>query len=161
MGVEQLPSLPGDIAAPAAAYSVRKVRTAYTGFCMDVRRDSDNTTGSIGFDAFGNLDTGSLLAFVTGSAGTGSGFVARWYDQSGNNRHATQSVAVSQPLILSSGSILLENGKPAIHYRTTTANTQGLLAGNVVTVASNYNLFITKTPKGGINPWALIARPQL
>jgi surface protein len=113
MGAEQIPGLPGDIAAPAAAYSVRKVKSDYTGFCMDVRRDSDDTTGSIGFDAFGNLDTGSLLAFVTGSEGTGSGFVARWYDQSGNDNHATQSVAASQPLILSSGSITTSGGIPS------------------------------------------------
>jgi hypothetical protein len=116
MGVEQIPGLPGDISTPAAAYSVRKVRTAYTGFCMDVRRDSDNTTGSIGFDAFGNLDTGSLLAFATGSAGTGSGFVKTWYDQSGNNRHATQTATGSQPLIINSGSLYIQNSKPAVYF---------------------------------------------
>jgi surface protein len=121
IGVEQLPGLPGDISTPAAAYSVRKVRTAYTGFCMDVRRDLDNTTGSIGFDAFGNLDTGSLLAFVTGSAGTGSGFVAGWYDQSGNNRHAIQSVVTDQPLIVSSGSIYTDGNRPAVFYNGTSA----------------------------------------
>jgi surface protein len=116
MGVEQIPGLPGDIAAPAAAYSVRKVRTAYTGFCMDVRRDSDNTTGSIGFDAFGNLDTGSLLAFVTGSAGTGSGYVTTWYDQSGNNRHAIQPTSSRQPLILISGSVTLDGTTPGLKW---------------------------------------------
>jgi surface protein len=120
MGVEQIPGLPGDIAQPAAAYSVRKVRTAYSGFCMDVRRDLDDTTGSIGFDVNGNLDTGSLLGFVTGSAGTGSGFVARWYDQSGNNNHATQSVISRQPQIISSGSILTQNSKPTIKHIGTT-----------------------------------------
>jgi len=105
-------TLAGDYGTPAAAYSVRKVRTAYTGALMDVRRDSDNTTGSFGFDAFGNLDTGSLLAFVTGSDGTGSGFVARWYDQSGNNRHATRTATGSQQIIVESGSILTLNSKP-------------------------------------------------
>ncbi len=119
MGAEQLVDssvLPGDVAQPAAAYSVRKVRTAYTGSCMDVRRDLDNTTGSIGFDGSGNLDTGSLLAFVTGSAGTGSGFVTRWYDQSGNDRHMLQPTATFQPLIVSSGSITIKNNKPALGF---------------------------------------------
>jgi len=111
-------TLAGDYGTPAAAYSVRKVRTAYSGALMDVRRDLDNTTGSFGFDTLGNLDTGSLLAFVTGSEGTGSGFVARWYDQSGNNRHASQTATGSQPLIVLSGSVILEptSSKPALRF---------------------------------------------
>jgi hypothetical protein len=107
---------PGSYSGLAAAYSLRRVSASYSGNVIDVRRDSDNTTGSIGFDALGNLDTGSLLAFVTGSAGTGSGFVAQWYDQSGNNRHATQTATGSQPLIVSSGSLVTENGKPALNF---------------------------------------------
>jgi surface protein len=67
MGVEQLPGLPGDIATPAAAYSVRKVRTAYTGSAMTVRRDFDDVTFDVGFDASGNLNTGSLLTNMTAS----------------------------------------------------------------------------------------------
>jgi surface protein len=70
MGVEQLPGLPGDIATPAAAYSVRKVRTAYTGSAMRIRRDLDNATFDVGFDAFGNLNTSSLFNQMTGSANT-------------------------------------------------------------------------------------------
>ena len=67
MGVEQLPGLPGDIATPAAAYSVRKVRTAYTGSAMTVRRDFDDVTFDVGFDGNGNLNTGSLLTNMTAS----------------------------------------------------------------------------------------------
>ena len=48
----------------AAAYSLRKLRTAYSGYAIRVRRSSDNTSQDIGFDANGNLDTTSLLAFV-------------------------------------------------------------------------------------------------
>ena len=40
----------------AAAYSVRKLRAAYTGNAIRVRRSSDNTEQNIGFDATGNLD---------------------------------------------------------------------------------------------------------
>jgi len=67
MGVEEIPGLPGDIAAPAAAYSVRKVRTAYTGSAMEVRRDFDDVTFDVGFDGNGNLNTGSLLTNMTAS----------------------------------------------------------------------------------------------
>lgn len=178
MGVEQIPGLPGDIAQPAAAYSVRKVRTAYTGSAMTVRRDFDDVTfdvgfdasgnlntgslltnmtasgivttlpgdysglaaayslrkvsssysgyaievqsgsvsQSIGFDVFGNLDTGSLLTFV----GSGNAYVKTWYDQSGNNRHATQTVAANQPQIVSNGVIVTQNGRPTIDHTSTT-----------------------------------------
>jgi hypothetical protein len=48
--------------------------------------------------------------------GSNHGFVARWYDQSGNNRHASQTTAGSQPLIVSSGSVIFENSKPALTF---------------------------------------------
>ena len=63
-------TLAGDYGTPAAAYSVRKVRTAYSGALMDVRRDYDNTTGSVGYVSNGDLDTGSLLDFVVAGRAT-------------------------------------------------------------------------------------------
>jgi hypothetical protein len=57
-------TLAGDYGTPAAAYSVRKVRTAYSGALMDVRRSIDNVTQSIGFVDSGDLDTGSLLILL-------------------------------------------------------------------------------------------------
>ena len=53
----------GDDAA-AAAYSLRKVRTAYEGSAIKVRRSSDDGLQDIGFDSNGDLDTTALLAFV-------------------------------------------------------------------------------------------------
>jgi len=99
----------------AAAYSVRKLRSAYTGSAIRVRRSSDNTEQDIGFTALGNLDTSSLLSFV-GTGGTDNGFVTTWYDQSGNARNATQSTAANQPQIVSSGSVILDNTKPTIFW---------------------------------------------
>ena len=73
----------------AAAYSVRLLRTAYTGSAIRVRRSSDNAEQNIGFTALGNLDESSLTSFCSGT----DGFVTTWYDQSGNGRNATQSTA--------------------------------------------------------------------
>jgi hypothetical protein len=64
----------------AAAYSLRKLRAAYTGAAIRVRRSSDNAEQDIGFDANGNLNTVDLLAFV----GSGDGFITKWYDQASN-----------------------------------------------------------------------------
>ena len=96
----------------AAAYSVRKLRTAYTGSAIRVRRSSDNTETDIGFTATGNLDTSSLTTFCSGT----NGFVTTWYDQSGNANNAVQTTAANQPQIVSAGSVINLNGKPYINY---------------------------------------------
>jgi SPP1 family predicted phage head-tail adaptor len=95
----------------AAAYSLRKLRTAYTGSAIRVRRSSDNTEQDIGF--VGNdLDTTALTTFC----GAGNGFVTTWYDQSGNANNATQTTQASQPQIVSSGVIVLINTKPGLSF---------------------------------------------
>ena len=50
----------------AVAYSLRKLRSAYIGSAVRVRRSSDNTEQDIGFTTEGELDTTSLLSFVGG-----------------------------------------------------------------------------------------------
>ncbi len=97
-------------AIASVAYGLRRLRRLYTGFCIRVKRSSDNAQLDIGFDSQGNLDILALLAFV----GTGSGFVTIWYDQSGNGRNATQTTAGSQPRIVNNGVLQTEGGKPAI-----------------------------------------------
>lgn len=96
----------------AVAYSVRKLRTAYTGSAIRVRRSSDNAEQNIGFDGLGNLDTTALTTFC----GAGNGFVTTWYDQSVNGRNATQTTAANQPQIVSAGVVLLTNGKPCAKF---------------------------------------------
>jgi len=96
----------------AAAYSLRLLDSTYTGSAIRVRRSSDNAEQDINFNVFGELDTVSLLAF----AGTGDAFVKTWYDQSGNSNDATQTATGSQPKIVSSGAVIVENGKPAVEF---------------------------------------------
>ena len=91
----------------AAAYSVRLLRTAYTGSAIRVRR-TDLTEQNIGF-VNGNLDTTSLLAF-TGTGALDNGFVTTWYDQSGNSRNLLQSTAIQQPKIVNGGSLITMSG---------------------------------------------------
>jgi hypothetical protein len=97
----------------AAAYSLRKLRTAYTGNAVTVRRASDNFTQGIGFNVFGELDTVSLAAFC----GASDGFVDTWHDQSGNGNDATQGATANQPKIYDSVTgVVTENGKPAVEF---------------------------------------------
>ena len=96
----------------SAAYSLRRLNSAYKSNLIRVRRSSDNTEQDIGFTATGNLDTTALTTFC----GAGNGFVTTWYDQSGNANNATQTTAANQPQIVSSGSVILENTKPTISW---------------------------------------------
>jgi len=92
----------------AAAYSLRKLRTAYTGNAIRVARSSDSSQIDIGF-VNNALDTTALLAFC----GIGvDGFITTWYDQSGNGNNLAQGNKASMPLIVSIGSLLLLNSKP-------------------------------------------------
>jgi hypothetical protein len=97
----------------SAAYSLRKLRSAYTGSAIRVRRSSDNTEQDIGF-VNNVLDVSDLQSFCSGT----NGFVTTWYDQSGNGRNATQSTAASQPQIVNSGSVITQGGKPFVQYIT-------------------------------------------
>lgn len=95
----------------AVGYSLRRLRTAYTGSAVRVRRSSDNAEQDIGFVS-GRLDTASLLSFC----GAGNGFVTTWYDQVGTN-NAGQGTAADQPQIVSSGSLIVtERNVAAIQF---------------------------------------------
>jgi hypothetical protein len=114
----------------AAAFSLRKLRAAYTGSAIRVRRSSDNAEQNIGFDANGNLDTSSLTSFC----GSGNGFVTTWYDQSGNGLNVTSTLAISQPQIVNAGSVILENSQPSIKFDGVNDYFSG---GNILSVGSN------------------------
>ena len=101
-----------DVPSASAAFSLRKLRTAYAGSAIRVRRSSDNTEQDIGFTSSGDLDTTTLLSFV----GSSDGFVSKWYDQSGNARDAVQATVGNQPRIALAGVMETYNGRPSVHY---------------------------------------------
>jgi len=95
----------------AAAYSLRKLRTAYTGNCVQVRRSSDNTTQNIAF--LGNIvDTTAIKTFCAST----NCFVSIWYDQSLNGADGIQTTDANQPRIILSGAFTYEGGWPAVVF---------------------------------------------
>ena len=95
----------------ATAFSLRKVRSAYTGNCVTVRRESNGDTTNIGFvDNY--LDTATLKTFCSGT----NCFVRRWYDQSGNNRDAVQTTNANQPTIATAGVIFYKGTTPSLDF---------------------------------------------
>ena len=111
----------------AVAYSLRKLRSGYSGSAIRVRRSSDNTEQDIGFTN-NELDTTSLTSFV----GANDGYITTIYDQSGNSNNLTQATASNQGVIVSSGTINTVNSKPCINLSASPVYYEALssLSGN-------------------------------
>jgi hypothetical protein len=136
-----IPLLLDTYTGAAAAYSLRLLRSAYTGDAIRVRRASDNTEQDIGFVS-NELDTSALTTFCSGT----NGFVKTWYDQSGNANNATQTTAASQPQIVSSGSVILDNGKATVKFN---GSPNSLIINTAVTI-TNHSIFCVNTVNGTI-----------
>jgi len=98
--------------SPAAAYSTRRLRSAYAGPLLQLRRSTDNATQDIGTTVAGGLDVIALTNFC----GAASCFVTTWYDQSGNARHASQATASLQPRLVNAGTLETENSLPSLYF---------------------------------------------
>jgi len=101
-----------------AAYSLRRLRPAYDGPVVRVRRASDGAEQDIGFAESGWVDTGAIEDFVDG----GDGHVTTWYAQVEGTPNLTQQYASAQPLIARNGSAELdEKGKPTLYFQNSDA----------------------------------------
>jgi len=133
------------------AFSMRKLRDAYTGSCIRVRRSSDNTEQDIGFASNGIIDTSALLSFV----GVGNGFVTTWYDQSGNARNIIQTTGGNQPQIVFTGLIAITNGLPCIRYSAATTS-MALVTASTYSVPAAITLNCVFTPISGASAYRQI-----
>lgn len=93
----------------AIAFSYRKLRDAYAGSAVRIRRSSDNAELDIGFVGE-DFDAAAAAAHIGG----GSGFIVTWYDQSGNGDNVTMVTAANQPTYTAVSGI---NSKPC-HLNT-------------------------------------------
>jgi len=94
-----------------AGFAFFKLRNAYSGNCIRVRRASDNTEQNIGFSGDW-LDESAVASFC----GASNGFIVTWYDQSGNGKDMTQSTTSLQPQIYNGSAVLKMNGTPAATF---------------------------------------------
>ena len=95
------------------AYSLRQLSSTYSGFAVEVTRDSDSTSQDIGF-VDNQLDTASIESFCSGTTGR----VSIWYDQSGNSRDAVQGTLADMPIVYTGGAIVTSSSKPSVLYNT-------------------------------------------
>ena len=110
-------SLPLDTVSADLAYSFRNLSSSYTGNVITVRESSGNTTSDFTAD---EVTDGTLTTFC----GSADGFVTKWWDQSGNSKHATQTTAANQPQIVAGGSLSTDsNGKPQLYFNNSNSST--------------------------------------
>lgn len=126
---------PLDLVAGAAfGFSQRALSSAGRGSALvTIRRSSDNTTQSFNSDA----RTGGMpLNAISGFIKSGSGFVTKWNDQSGNGNDVVQATAANQPGFVSS----LGNGRSAFSFDASIP--QGLVsAGNASCSGGSCTIF--------------------
>lgn len=92
----------GAFAAYSASY---KIRSAYAGSAIRIRRSNDNAEQDIGFSGC-VIDEAAITSFV----GSNSAYITTYYDQTGNGRNLTQTTAGNQPRIVNAGTIDKMNG---------------------------------------------------
>jgi hypothetical protein len=138
------------------AYSVRKLRTAYPGFAIEVRRDSDNATADIGFVGV-DLDAAALTTFL----GSAKGYVTKWYNQATPtlaNSDMVQTTALLQPLIIPTG------GQNYIFWERvrTTKMSAGIAIGSLLAIGTDgsYSTFAMAIPTISIDTGILFQQDQ-
>ncbi len=114
-----------DINPAVLALSLRKIRTAYSGYVLKVRRSSDNATTDVSFDSNGSTSGSSPVSAggnLTTWMGSDNVFVDTWYDQSVNGNNAVQLTAANQPQLAASGVIYTQNSKPTINFNNSSVH---------------------------------------
>lgn len=100
------------VSGATAGFSLRKLRSAYTGNCIKIRRSTDDATLDVGFAGY-YLDFQAIQAFI----GNNSAFIDTWYDQSGNGRNVVQATTALQPQFINAGIYYLNIGNyPCIDF---------------------------------------------
>ena len=120
------------VSGATGAWALRKLKAAYTGNAIKVRRASDNATQDIAFANF-YLDFVAEAAFRGGS----STFADTWYDQTGNSRDILQATAGTQPGLFASGTPFLDIGNyPTLDWPTTAQMETVGNASNLITTTA-------------------------
>jgi hypothetical protein len=130
---------------PTASIAVAlfKLRSAYTGNCIRIRRASNSNEQDIGFDSNGDLDEAAINSFCSGT----NCFIRTVYDQSGNANNITQTTTSRQPQIYGSGSIFYQNGLPCLRGNGTSTG----MVFTQVTAGGDSVFGVFKTDNTNIN----------
>ncbi len=87
---------PLDTHRATVAYSFRRLRSAYVGDAVRLRRESDNQMIDIGFTPVGNFEFAVANAFCAATVC----HVAMFFDQTGSANHLVQTIPDRQPTLV-------------------------------------------------------------
>jgi hypothetical protein len=150
------------------AYSLRKLRSAYTGFCLRVRRttttpSATTTEVNVSFNSFYTIGLDSPITYASGASTTATNLgqfcasivngytnpdgvntnqdilVVTWYDQSGNGKNVTQTAAGNQPRLVELGNLQTSGGKVAVRF--TSASSQRLTLADASVPLNNVSSY--------------------
>ncbi len=153
---------------PLLAYSVRLLRSSYTGPALRVRRDSNCDSVDVYFDGNQRVSLSSPISANGGGAATGntlgdwvgssSAYVTIWYDQSGNGKHTTSAT------LGRTGTVTVAAGSTAVTGTSTlfTTATQlqpgnaiytggGQIVGHVAAIGSATSLTLVGGARAALN----------
>lgn len=119
----------------SVAYSTRKLKSDYTGYCLRVFAVTGSNTLDVGFDTSGYVDEAAITSFLN-TQGSNLAYASIWYDQSGNGNNIT----TNGPWITDSNGNLLKNvgGKLSLRTRNVDASTGVTITGTrTMFVAAN------------------------
>lgn len=125
-----------DYPGALVAYSLHNLTSDDTVNVVRVRRDSDNA--ELDFTSEDLFVSGDLTTWLNGA----NAFVVTMYDQSGNDRHATQATAANQPPLLKDS-----NG---LWYVGTVGNDDFLVATGYSAPSSHYEFYSLPSVGGAI-----------
>ena len=111
------------------AYSLRKLRTDYSGSAIRVRRASDNTEQDIEFDSSGNLDVNSIKNFVG-------------YNLFSYSEDLAQSVWIKTRTTVTTDTVVAPDGLTTadIVFESVASGTHGLSRGQAVINGEDYSV---------------------
>lgn len=124
------------------AYSVRLLRTAYSGALVRIRRSSDSAEKDFYPDGSNKLSMTSEDGAGTSLStwiSTDSGYITKWYNQGsdGSGDDVVQTTAANQPRIVNAGSIETKGGETAIYF----AGTNDRLTTTITNVPEPFSVF--------------------
>ena len=148
------------------AYSLRKLRSAYTGFCLRAWR-TGGVEVNVGFDSNFTISLDSPITAISGFGTTSStnlgqfggcpGYsnpdgvttsttevrVVTWYDQSGNGKNVTNTVSGARPFIVYFGDLLGINSYDKVAIRFVKGSTQSLALTDTSININNMSSYFT------------------
>jgi hypothetical protein len=95
------------VPSATAAYGVRLLNSNYAGPLINIRRSSDNSTEDV-YPSGNQFPVSAVSTWAGGS----TIYVTKWYDQTGNGNHISQSTTTTQPTL----TLNAYNGFPGVTF---------------------------------------------